>query len=170
MSRPFVPPYGSRLAPRVLVGLAIAASLALAACAAGDARFTADAPAGFWVGLWHGAISWITLVIGIFSDTVRVYELHNTGGWYDFGFLFGAITFWGGGSRAYRGDARSRRERQECAEIAAKLERRLETRLRAWAEAEPDEDWDEVERRALAKLKARIREWADETPNAPSQR
>lgn len=67
------------------------------ACAAGDPRFTAEAPAGFWQGLWHGMISVITLIVGIFDPTIRVYELDNTGGWYDFGFLFGVVSVWGGG-------------------------------------------------------------------------
>ena len=39
-----------------------------AGCAAGNPRFTADEPAGFWMGLWHGAIGVVTLVIGIFDD------------------------------------------------------------------------------------------------------
>jgi hypothetical protein len=41
-------------------------------------------------GSRHGAISLVTLVIGIFDEGVRMYEVHNTGGWYDFGFFLGA--------------------------------------------------------------------------------
>ncbi len=63
----------------------------LAACAAGDARFTADEPAGFWFGLWHGMIALVTLVLGVFYDHVEVYERANTGGWYDLGFLLGVL-------------------------------------------------------------------------------
>ncbi len=91
----------------------------LTSCAAGDARFTAEAPAGFWLGLWHGAISCITLIIQIFSDTVRVYEVDNTGGWYDFGFLLGVTMFWGGSSKANpirRRRARRDRDRDLCRE------------------------------------------------------
>jgi hypothetical protein len=55
--------------------------------------------AGFWMGLWHGIIAPITFIISLFTDSVSMYEVHNTGGWYDFGFVLGAgILFGGGGS------------------------------------------------------------------------
>lgn len=55
-------------------------------------------PAGFWAGLWHGLICVITFIISLFAPGVRMYETHNRGRWYDFGFLIGAsITFGGGG-------------------------------------------------------------------------
>lgn len=86
-------------------------ALVLVGCTAGDPQFTADDPAGFWVGLWHGMISMVTLVIGIFNESVQVYERNNTGGWYDFGFLVGVTSVWGGGSSA--GYHRSRRRRRD---------------------------------------------------------
>jgi hypothetical protein len=89
-------------------------ALVLCSCAAGDPQFTPERPAGFWLGLWHGMISWITLVVGIFDQSVEVYERNNNGGWYDFGFLFGATSIWGGGSSA--GYHRSRRRRRGRAE------------------------------------------------------
>jgi hypothetical protein len=64
--------------------------------------------AGFWRGLWHGIISPITFVISLFSRTVQVYEVHNNGGWYNFGFLLGVSTALGGGP-AGRAASRSRR-------------------------------------------------------------
>ena len=69
------------------------------ACTAGGEKFSADQPAGFWMGLWHGAISMISLILHIFNRSVQMYELHNTGAWYDFGFLMGAISVWGGGTK-----------------------------------------------------------------------
>jgi len=139
------------------------ASLVLAGCAAGDDRFIVDVPAGFWAGLWHGFISWVTLIIGIFSDQVRVYEIHNTGGWYDLGFLLG-VGIWGGGSHAYRrkGATKPTGSDKEWEEIAGKVERKLATRLRAWAEAEPDEDWADINRKVADKLKRNLRAWAEE--------
>ena len=71
--------------------------LLLSACAAGDSQFTGDNPAGFLYGLWHGIISIISLIIHLFNDQVGVYETSNSGGWYDFGFLFGLGLLWGGG-------------------------------------------------------------------------
>jgi hypothetical protein len=99
-------------ARRVAAGAAVLLLAALAGCVAGDARFNTQDPAGFFFGLWHGIISMITLVIGIFSDGVQVYERNNTGGWYDFGFLLGVSSTWGGGSAsAYRrARRRSRRD------------------------------------------------------------
>ena len=57
--------------------------------------------AGFWRGLWHGIIAPLTFIISLFSDNVHFYEVHNNGGWYDFGFVLGAgILFGGGGAGA----------------------------------------------------------------------
>jgi len=46
--------------------------------------------ASFWKGLWHGLISPITFVVFVFTKNVRFHEVHNNGGWYDFGFVLGA--------------------------------------------------------------------------------
>jgi hypothetical protein len=53
--------------------------------------------AGFWLGLWHGLIAPITFIISIFSEKVGLYEVHNSGGWYNFGFVLGAGLFLSGG-------------------------------------------------------------------------
>ncbi len=84
-----------------LTGL-IVLLMALSACAPGpnpaEKTTAADGKiAGFWLGLWHGLISPITFVISLFSKTVRLYEVHNNGGWYNFGFVLGAGLFLGGG-------------------------------------------------------------------------
>ncbi len=75
--------------------------LVLTACAAGanEAVGIADVDgdvAGFWLGFWHGLIAPITLLISLFKDGVNVYEVHNNGNWYDFGFVFAIVTFLGG--------------------------------------------------------------------------
>jgi hypothetical protein len=137
------------------------AVVGLAGCAAGDPRFSTDAPAGFWVGLWHGIISFVTLVIHIFADQVHVYEVHNTGGWYDFGFLLGVTAIWGGGSTSVHQRSARKRADKEWEEIGQKVERKLKRKIRQWAEAEPDDEWDVVEEKAERKLKARVREWAE---------
>jgi hypothetical protein len=56
--------------------------------------------AGFWLGLWHGLIAPITFIISLFSNNVHFYEVHNNGGWYNFGFLLGFSSSIGGGSKA----------------------------------------------------------------------
>ena len=53
--------------------------------------------AGFWKGFWHGLIAPITFIISIFSKTIRLYEVHNSGFWYNFGFVLGAGLFLSGG-------------------------------------------------------------------------
>ena len=84
-------------------------ALALAACAAGPnpgAGTIAEngRVAGFWLGLWHGVITPVTFVISLFSDGVNVYEVHNNGNWYNFGFVIGAVVLIGGthGARSAR--------------------------------------------------------------------
>lgn len=64
--------------------------------------------AGFWQGLWQGFISPFTFLVSLFSDTVHVYEVHNNGNWYNFGFLFGASIIFGGSG----GGAARRRRRK----------------------------------------------------------
>lgn len=75
--------------------------LALAACTAGPnpevGRAAAgDEPAGFWLGLWHGVIAPISFFVSLFTDDVSLYEVHNTGNWYDVGFFFGFGVLLGG--------------------------------------------------------------------------
>ncbi len=91
--------------------LAAALMLVLTACAAG-ANPATDVPssegevAGFWLGLWQGIIVPVTFIISLFSDTVGIYEVHNNGGWYDFGFVIGASVFLGGSGAGAKGARR----------------------------------------------------------------
>lgn len=57
---------------------------------------------GFWYGLLHGFIAPFTFIVGIFDDEVAMYAINNNGAWYNFGFLFGASIFFGGGAKAKR--------------------------------------------------------------------
>ncbi len=80
----------------------IALVLVLAACAAGPNPEMGTSPAGgevagFFAGLWHGIISPITFLISLFTEDVNIYEVHNNGNWYDFGFVLGAGILFGGG-------------------------------------------------------------------------
>jgi hypothetical protein len=80
----------------------IGALLLLAACAAGSNELAGTDPgsAGFWLGLWHGVISPITFVVSLFNTNVNIYEVHNNGSWYDFGFILGVAGAFSGGGRA----------------------------------------------------------------------
>ena len=78
----------------------------LSGCAAGpnplkgEPMDSSDGPAGFWRGLWHGIIAPVTFIISLFTRSVQMYEVHNNGGWYNFGFLIGLIIIFGGGGGA----------------------------------------------------------------------
>ena len=59
-----------------------------------------DEPYGFWGGLWHGIIAPLSFIGSLFSDSIALYAVNNTGGWYDFGFVLGAGILFSGGSSA----------------------------------------------------------------------
>ena len=90
----------SRILPTVLIVVGV---LALAACAPGGNTVAAAGgadQAGFWLGLWHGAIAPITFIVSLFNDHVNVYEVHNSGNWYNFGFMLGASAALSGAGRS----------------------------------------------------------------------
>jgi hypothetical protein len=103
-------------ATRMRVGLSVlllACALFVSACAASRDPLegtAAQAPcctelngssAGFWLGVWHGGISPATFVVSLFSSSTGVYEVHNNGGWYNFGFYLGFTSVIGGSGSAY---------------------------------------------------------------------
>lgn len=91
-----------RVATVAVVVTGVALVLLLAACAAGanpDVGTVAPGagrPAGFWLGLWHGIILPITWIVSLFTSTVSPYEVHNSGNWYDVGFVAGICLVFGG--------------------------------------------------------------------------
>jgi hypothetical protein len=79
----------------------------LAGCAPGPNRCKGtasehDVVAGFWLGLWQGFIAPFVFVASLFKNTLGIYEVHNNGAWYNFGYLFGLACFFGGGNRTAR--------------------------------------------------------------------
>jgi len=153
----------SRLMLSLLLGLFFALFFSFN-CAAGDVKFTAEEPANFWLGLWHGAIAGIAFIVSLFSDTVRVYEINNNGGWYDFGFLFGVIAIWGGSSAKSYHYGRYGKGGKFEAKWDSKWEKKCETKMeeifKDWAE-EDDKEWEEIGKKIEKKLKRKIKEWAD---------
>lgn len=55
-----------------------------------------DNPPGFFHGLLHGFIILFSFIGSFFTD-YDMYAFPNSGGWYDFGFLLGVMSFFGGG-------------------------------------------------------------------------
>ena len=46
--------------------------------------------AGVLLGIWHGIISPVTMVLSFVNPELQMYEVHNDGNQYNFGFLIGA--------------------------------------------------------------------------------
>ena len=98
-----VPRKDSRLVRKLIMGtLLILAVVALAGCGGPNNVAHVDAThiAGFWKGLWDGFTATIAFIISLFGGHVNIYEVHNNGGWYNFGFLLGIGGFGGGCSSA----------------------------------------------------------------------
>jgi len=70
-------------------------AMSLTSCFPGD-KVVDDEPAGFFWGILHGWIAPISLVVSFFKESVSIYEVHNTGFWYDFGFYIAVISGFGG--------------------------------------------------------------------------
>jgi len=100
----------NRVAVCVLV---VVVAVLLTGCAAGPNELKGSANkegvvAGFWRGLWNGLIAPVTFVISLFTSKVQLYEVHNNGGWYNFGFLLGVMITFGSGGGGARGAAARR--------------------------------------------------------------
>jgi len=84
-----------------IVLLLILLLLSLAGCAPGPNQLKgttgAHGVAGFWLGLWQGFIAPLVFVVSLFRGGLSIYEVHNNGAWYDCGYLFGLMCFFGGG-------------------------------------------------------------------------
>lgn len=90
-----------RLSMTLLVVVLLVLSI-LAGCAPGPnlSKGTAsehDGVAGFWLGLWQGFIAPLVFVVSLFRRDLGIYEVHNNGAWYNFGYVFGLACFFGGG-------------------------------------------------------------------------
>ena len=80
----------------ILCSMVVLVMVLLAGCVPGDGANTADNPAGFFWGIWHGWIAPISLILGLFKENIRIYETANKGWWYDFGFYIAVISGFGG--------------------------------------------------------------------------
>jgi hypothetical protein len=92
----------------ILLVLALLLLVVLTGCAPGPnpSKGTASGQggvAGFWLGLWQGFIAPFVFIASLFKNDLNIYEIHNNGAWYNFGYLFGLACFFGGsGNRAGR--------------------------------------------------------------------
>ncbi len=146
--------------------LAIGA-LALAGCAAGPGGRWAppDAEAaGFFVGLWHGILLLVSLVVSFFTDDVRIYEAHNTGIAYDIGFVLGVLAVYGNGIHLRFGHRKPQRSAED--EVGERMKRRLEAKISRWIDDE--DEWKDLGEKLERKIKDRLRRWlAEDDPDRP---
>ena len=68
----------------------------LSGCMPNTGAFDPVVRAGFFTGLWHGWIAPLSLIFGFFNPQIRIYEVYNTGWWYDFGYYMAIISGFGG--------------------------------------------------------------------------
>lgn len=68
----------------------------LTGCMPGDGSYDARNPAGFLSGIWHGWIAPISLLFSLIGENRGIYEVVNTGFWYDFAFYMAIISGFGG--------------------------------------------------------------------------
>lgn len=147
--------------------IAVIALLLFAGCADSVTFILADQreQVGFWYGLWHGMIVVIAFVVSLFDDSVAIYAVNNSGGWYDFGFLIGFIAVWGSGSQIKCRSAADKKCDKEWEEIGNKVETKVMRKLKEWAEdeesTESTQEWDDISEKVEKKLKRKIREWAE---------
>ena len=132
-------------------------------CAPGNQRWAEDKPAGFWAGLWHGLILFISFIISLFTDNVQIYEINNTGGWYDFGFLLGAMIILGGSHTTHR--YKKSRKKKDWEEIGKKAEEKVRQGIQNWLEDSEkkgrEDEWKEIGKKIEEKIKRELNNWAD---------
>lgn len=86
----------------LLTILIILVMIVFTSCMPNPSHNDGSSPSGFFKGVWHGWIAPISLIVGFFNDSTRVYDPNNTGWWYDFGFYMAVISGFGGLSLARR--------------------------------------------------------------------
>ncbi|WP_068781079.1 hypothetical protein [Paenibacillus sp. GM2] len=80
----------------LLAAMLLALMVLLSGCVPGDGTYSAQNQAGFFWGIWHGWVAPISLVIGLFNHDIRIYEINNSGWWYDLGYYLAVISGFGG--------------------------------------------------------------------------
>lgn len=144
------------------VGLASVLLLTMAGCVGGNPGFQ-ESPAGFWAGLWHGLILLFTFVISLFSESVRVYEVANTGALYDLGFVLGVCIFFGGGGSKKLRPKSQRAKHREWREFSQKVEEKVGQGIATFLEetGKKDPEWEEIGQKIEEKIKRELRKWAE---------
>lgn len=80
----------------ILVFILLLFLMLLSGCMPGDGSYSKEDPASFFSGIWHGWIAPISLIRGLLNANIRIYEVHNSGWIYDFGFYMAILGGFGG--------------------------------------------------------------------------
>lgn len=80
----------------IILCMTVVFVLMTTSCLPGHMRYEQVRPAGFFMGIWHGWLAPVSLIVSLFNPAVRIYETINTGWWYDFGFYIAIISGFGG--------------------------------------------------------------------------
>ena len=89
----------------VIVAILVLGTLLLTACGTPNpmtntALESTGKVYGFWNGLWDGMTAIFAFIGNLFGGHYGIYQVHNNGNWYDFGFLLGIGAFASGSSSA----------------------------------------------------------------------
>ncbi|MFH1242848.1 MAG: hypothetical protein V1689_10870 [Pseudomonadota bacterium] len=144
----------------LLVSLGAFLALTAFGCAAGpQGPYSPENHAGFFAGIWHGFIAWITFVLSLFTQ-VKMYSINNTGAGYNLGFLVGMACWLGGWGGSWKLSRKTPEER-EWDDAAEKVEAKLKRELSNWANTEENEDWSDVEKKVELKIRKILKDWAE---------
>ncbi|MBK1813374.1 hypothetical protein JHL18_22385 [Clostridium sp. YIM B02505] len=80
----------------IIIIILISTAALLVSCIPGDGTNSPSNQAGLFSGIWHGWIAPISLIGEFFNNKLKVYEVNNTGFWYDLGFYAAIISGFGG--------------------------------------------------------------------------
>jgi hypothetical protein len=79
-----------------LCAMLVLLTVVLSGCVPGDGANTDTRPAGFFWGVWHGWIAPFSLIYSLFNPDIGLYEVHNSGFWYNLGFYMAIVSGFGG--------------------------------------------------------------------------
>lgn len=80
----------------LLMILLLIIMMTMTGCLPGNPKYSLIQPAGFLSGIWHGWLAPLTLFLSLFMDNIHMYEVHNSGFFYDLGFYMAIISGFGG--------------------------------------------------------------------------
>lgn len=70
-------------------------------------------PANFWLGLWQGLIILLSFVASWFDNNIVLYQVHNNGFWYNFGYIIALCFSIGGLAGSNRAKGKTKKKKKE---------------------------------------------------------